>query len=433
MKTIKLLIVILLLGGTSVHAQSWLKKLGKKVEEVAKETVEKKVEQKTEEAVDKTIDKVTDAETYKDDEEKEEKSKKKKKEKKDVTNEERNTSENNQPSTKQKLESYGQYDFVTGDKLLYFEDFSQDAIGDFPSFWTSNSGGEVKTVNIAQGHWFHMNGTDAAYCYTQNIAFPENFIVEFDIIPDAEYADGMQFTLYRDHPDDVKDLNDDLYPGAEGLHVRVMSDRWETKGYKDNLDWITGSSVKKTVIQEQVNHVIVWIQKRRVRIYHQGVKVLDVPTNIHEGCVFNRFRFDTWDSGAFPFITNLKITSASPDTRSKLITEGKLVTYGITFDTNKADIKNESYATLKSIADVLKENTDVKIKIVGHTDGDGNNASNLDLSNRRAVSVKNELIKNFGIDASRIVTEGAGESKPIVPNDTPTNKAQNRRVEFVKV
>ncbi|WP_436420634.1 OmpA family protein [Petrimonas sp.] len=56
----------------------------------------------------------------------------------------------------------------------------------------------------------------------------------------------------------------------------------------------------------------------------------------------------------------------------------------------------------------------------------------MELSQRRAQSVKNELVSKFGIDASRIETEGAGETTPVAPNDTPANKALNRRVEFVK-
>jgi OOP family OmpA-OmpF porin len=174
------------------------------------------------------------------------------------------------------------------------------------------------------------------------------------------------------------------------------------------------------------------VQKRRVRIYHQNEKVLDMPTNIYPDVKFNRMRFSGWDRYCAPFITNLKITTASPDTRSKLITEGKLITYGITFDVNKADVKPESYGTLKSIADVLKENPSVNVKIIGHTDSDGDDAKNLDLSKRRAESVKNELINIFAIDASRLITEGEGENSPIAPNDTPANKALNRRVEFVK-
>ena len=187
------------------------------------------------------------------------------------------------------------------------------------------------------------------------------------------------------------------------------------------------------MIREKENHVIIWVQQRRVRIYHQQEKVLDVPTNIYPGVQFDRIRFSGWDRYCFPYITNLKITTASPDTRSKLMTEGKLVTYGITFDVNKAEVKPESFGTLKSIADVLKENQSVRVKIIGHTDSDGDDAKNMELSQRRAASVKSELVSKFGIDASRMETEGAGESKPVASNDTPANKAMNRRVEFVRL
>jgi len=354
----------------------------------------------------------------------------------DVESEEQETDEMPAaPPQKQKLESYTQYDFVPGDKILYFEDFSQDAIGDFPALWTSNGGGEVKTVNIAPGKWMHMNGEDAVYCYAKTVSFPDNFIIEFDIIPDEEYGHGMVFTLYEENPDDPKEINDDLYPGKSGFHITLKSDGWETRGYTNDPegDWIEGQASKNPVIPEDVNHVIIWIQKRRARIYHQGGKALDVPTNIYSHTRFNRFLFSGWDRASWPMVSNLKITTAAPDTRSKLITEGRLTTYGITFDVNKADIKPESHGTLNDIATVLKENPAVKVKIIGHTDSDGDDALNLSLSKLRAESVKNELSSKFGVEASRMETEGAGESKPVASNDTPVNKAMNRRVEFIKL
>ena len=355
--------------------------------------------------------------------------------KNETLNEEKNVSVNTESTaeaTQQKLSSTSKYDFVPGDKIIYYDDFSQDAIGDFPALWTSNGSGEVKTVNIASGNWFHMNGEDAVYCYTAELDLPDNFIVEFDIIPDEVNQYGIQFTLYNDWEDDSKELNEDLFPGLGGLHLALDHDRWESRGYKGDEDWIDGVATKNPVIREQLNHVIIWIQKRRVRVYHQDEKVLDMPTNIYTGVKFNRMRFSGWDRSSFPLVSNLKITTASPDMRSKLITEGKLITYGITFDVNKAVVKSESYGTLKSIADVLKENETVKVKIIGHTDSDGDDAKNLELSNLRAVSVKNELVKSFGIDASRMETEGSGETSPVAPNDTPANKAMNRRVEFIK-
>jgi outer membrane protein OmpA-like peptidoglycan-associated protein len=132
-------------------------------------------------------------------------------------------------------------------------------------------------------------------------------------------------------------------------------------------------------------------------------------------------------------VTNFRVAAGLPDMRNKLITEGKLITYGINFDVNSAKLKPESYGTLKVIADVLKENPTVKVQIVGHTDSDGSDATNLDLSKRRAASVKAELTKTFGIDAARMETDGKGETKPVAENNSVTNKALNRRVEFIKL
>ena len=409
----------------AANAQGWLNKVGAAAKDAAKRTMEKRVEEKAEQVTDKVLDKAEDAVT------KSTKSNKKQTDKTSGDIDEQIIEKQEHP--KQKLTSITQYDFVPGDKILFFEDFSQDAIGDFPALWTTNGSGEVKTVSIAPGKWLHMNGKDAVYCYTKEINFPENFIVEFDIIPDKDFQFGTCLTLYQDNPERSKEVNDDLYPGLRGLHISPNYEGWETKGYDSDKDWLIGTGAKNPLIAEELNHVIVWIQKRRVRIYHQGQKVLDVPTNIYAETKLNKLLFSGWDRNSTPYVTNIKVTTASPDTRSKLITEGKLVTYGITFDVNKADIKSESFGTLKGIAGVLAENPDVNVKIIGHTDGDGDDAKNLDLSKRRAESVKNELVKSFGIDSSRLTTEGAGETKPIAANDIPVNKARNRRVEIIKL
>jgi outer membrane protein OmpA-like peptidoglycan-associated protein len=127
------------------------------------------------------------------------------------------------------------------------------------------------------------------------------------------------------------------------------------------------------------------------------------------------------------------ILTSGANMRSKLITEGKLVVHGIYFDSGSDKIKPESAGTLKKIANILKENSGVKVKIVGHADSDGDDKKNMDLSKRRAASVKNALSGEFGIDASRMEIDGKGESAPISDNKTPEGKANNRRVEFVKL
>jgi outer membrane protein OmpA-like peptidoglycan-associated protein len=169
-----------------------------------------------------------------------------------------------------------------------------------------------------------------------------------------------------------------------------------------------------------------------MRIYLDEKKVIDAPRIMPAGYKYNILRFE--NGGEFkPYIANFRVAAGLPDTRNKLITEGRLVSYGIYFDVNKDVVKPESYGTLKEIAAALKENPTVKIKIYGHTDADGADAANLDLSKRRAAAVKNELVQSFDIDAGRIETDGKGEAQPVAPNDTQVNKALNRRVEFIKL
>jgi outer membrane protein OmpA-like peptidoglycan-associated protein len=332
------------------------------------------------------------------------------------------------------LRSFTQYDFVPGDKILLYEDFSQDAVGDFPALWTTDVAGEINTLNIATGNWFNLNSTEGTYWLMKEIDFPKNFILEMDIVPKPaapRYAADIVFFGEEKHSE--MDKNGD--PGTCGLHVLIAKSDWETRGYKRGAqERLTGLSTNNLVVPGKVNHVIIWVQNRRVRIYNAGGKVLDVPTNIYEGSKFSRLCFKLYrGASSGSYISNIKITTATPDTRNKLLTEGKLVTYGIYFDVNKDIVKPESYGTLKDIAKTLNEVPDVKVKIVGHTDNDGADAANLDLSKRRAASVKTELSNMFGVNADRLVTDGMGETKPVAPNDTPANKALNRRVEFIKM
>lgn len=412
-----------------LHAQSWIENMGNRVKDKAVEKVEERIENKAGEAVDKGLDEIENTVTGKSKSTDEAAS-----DEETATPAQTKKTTPTAPANAPALMSNTKYDFVPGDKILYFEDFAQDAVGDFPALWTTNGGGEVKTLNLASGNWFHMNKEDAVYCYTKSIAFPQNFIMEFDVIPDGNFSNGYTITFYED-PENVE-LTDDLYPGTKGLHISFDEGTWYTKGYHNEMDaggWIEGQSTTKPVVYGQVNHVIIWVQNRRVRMYHQGAKVLDMPTNIHAGCKFNRFRFSGWSTYSTPYVSNLKITTATPDMRSKLLTEGKLVTYGIYFDVNKDVVKAESFGTISEIAQTLKENPTVRIKIIGHTDSDGDDAKNLDLSRRRALSVKNTLVNQFGIDASRIQTDGKGETEPLAPNTTSESKAKNRRVEFIKL
>jgi outer membrane protein OmpA-like peptidoglycan-associated protein len=111
--------------------------------------------------------------------------------------------------------------------------------------------------------------------------------------------------------------------------------------------------------------------------------------------------------------------------------EGKLdILDKIYFKTNKDVIQRRSFKLLDNVVAVLAAQTQIKVRIEGHTDDKGNDAYNKDLSQRRADAVMAYLIEN-GIDAGRLQAVGYGEEKPIKPNSGTRNRAANRRVEFV--
>lgn len=128
-----------------------------------------------------------------------------------------------------------------------------------------------------------------------------------------------------------------------------------------------------------------------------------------------------------------KMTFVNADEMSKSIAEsGKVVLYGVYFDTDKDTVRADSEATMKEIAKLLTANAQLKVHVVGHTDNQGRPDYNLDLSRRRAANVVRELTSKYGVAADRLDAFGCGLYAPIAPNDNEEGRTKNRRVELVK-
>jgi outer membrane protein OmpA-like peptidoglycan-associated protein len=407
-----------------------------------KDKVEQRADEKTDEAIDKSLDEVeegaeesvsSDDEENAEEAESEESAKPAKKAKKA---ESENAEETAEAPAKSKFKSYSKYDFIPGDQTLLYEDFSQDAIGDFPAKWNTNGSGEVVTIDGHNGQWFKFTpGSIYSIDFNQ---LPENFTIEFDFIQRKNEFNPGDFALKLNSCEADESI-DAYVPGYGGAAFRfslydISAWNWKDQEYK-NVD----SHLERDVLDRNDGKVIrasIWGQKERIRLYLNQEKIYDLPRCLFKDLKYNRLIFESHlaeDGQQELYVSNLRIAAGAPDMRSKLLTEGKLVTRGILFDSGSDKIKPESYPTLKSIADVLKQNGDVKVKIVGHTDSDGQDAANLELSKKRSASVKNALTGEFGIDASRMETDGKGETEPASNNNTPEGKADNRRVEFIKL
>jgi outer membrane protein OmpA-like peptidoglycan-associated protein/opacity protein-like surface antigen len=124
-----------------------------------------------------------------------------------------------------------------------------------------------------------------------------------------------------------------------------------------------------------------------------------------------------------------KDSDGCPDELPEEVKKFTGVIAGIEFDVNKATIRRGSFSVLDDAVKVLSDYPELRIRITGHTDSDGKRERNLDLSNRRAESVRDYMVEK-GIDADRVEVRGAGPDKPIADNDTRAGKRKNRRIEF---
>ena len=370
-----LLFVTATLIFANVNAQV-LKRLG--------ERAKNKMEQKAGDKVDKEIDSATDG---------------KKNEKKnpeqssstgDDSDSESSTSSSSSSDEPATMKAYSKYDFVPGEKVFAFEDFSTAEVGDFPARWNTNGTAEVVTLNTKGGKWLKIN--KEATFYPEFITdLPENFTLEFDL------GVNNGWNSYPFHLNIVKLKSPDKYD-EYGHYVRWQGDHAIHLNFKPAIDTYTGNSHilvgsdGNHSIDNDVNfknwntgknnfgHISIWRQKERLRVYVNGEKIFDLPKAFKMDSKYNAVTFASqggYKEDDYYVLGNIRLAIGAPDTRNKLITEGKFVTTGILFDVNKDVIKPESYGTLKSIANVLKENSDVKIKIVGHTDSDGDEKANL--------------------------------------------------------
>ncbi|HSL88845.1 MAG TPA: OmpA family protein, partial [Ignavibacteriaceae bacterium] len=126
------------------------------------------------------------------------------------------------------------------------------------------------------------------------------------------------------------------------------------------------------------------------------------------------------------------LTFGADELKAALDQNGKVILHGILFDLDKVTLKQDSEKQLSNIVTLLIKYPDLKLEIQGHTDDQGKDDYNMNLSKNRAETVSNYL-QLFGIDIKRLVTKGYGESKPIASNETEEGRAQNRRVELIKL
>jgi OmpA-OmpF porin, OOP family len=352
--------------------------------------------------------------------------------------------------TSKPLTVFSKYDFIPGDRILYAHDFTGEAVGELPKGWNTDGMGEVVTIDAYGGNWLqlHQNNT---YLSSNSSAFGENYTVEYDLILNLKNLGYtypyLTFGLIAANPMNTTDnsviqnMHDQF---ATEVLVRPSSGGQSyisTTTFEKGRSYYDGNDQKFATLESYYGkpiHVAMQVQKERLRIWLGGEKVFDAPKVMVPAYPINQLFFKVsassyQESQLGLYISNIKVATGMADTRSELATKGKFTTRGILFDFQKADIKPESYPVIKEIAAVIKDNPGMKIKIVGHTSNDGDAKANMELSKQRAAAVKAYLESNFSIAAADVTTDGKGGTEPSDKGTTPEAKANNRRVEFIKM
>ena len=412
-------ILALLFMLSSIHTQAQLlKKLGDKAAKAAERTVERKVEKKAEKETEKAFDSVFNNKKL---------TKKKGKKRKSKNESDTNNDQEYEVSTSS--------EFTSGNQIIFEDNYSREKVGDFPSKWDTNGSGEVVLINNEK--WFRI-ANKSMYIPLTKGKLPENYTIEFDMltkgVDNGTSSQAFLVLLFADHNGfqnsrtwsmvEISPCQFITSPGAIEKQVNGSRQLRNEIG-KDYREAINGKS-----------RISISANKTRLRVWINDNKIVDVPRLLDDGIAhFKMYTRGLRDERNVDeiFIRDFKMAKTGIDYRSKLLNEGSISTNAILFESGSSTIKNESFAIIRDISNVLLEDTSINIRIVGHTDADGSEDGNLKLSKNRAAAVKQLMTSQFKINESRIEVTGKGESEPISDNTTPEGKAQNRRVEFIKI
>ena len=329
--------------------------------------------------------------------------------------------------TKEELKLWSKYDFVAGEIVIFEDDLSTEESGEFPSRWDLLSGSaEVASLgNENVIHLTHNNSIVIPLMDKQDF-LPEVFTIEFDLFFEEDGATRSDIYKIR------------FYEGTnnsatvDGKKTSPVEIRWNDVKLGQFGGKTTSYIEEKENWHPKWKHIAIAFNKRSLKLYMDEERLLNIPNLGFKPKMFSIGGHFDERYIKMSSIKNIRVNEGGKKLYDRIMEEGKFVTRGILFDVNKATINGESMGTINEIVKLMKKHPDLNFRIEGHTDSDGEESFNQKLSKDRAAAVKSMLTK-LGIASSRLESKGWGESKPVSENSTPEGKANNRRVEFIKI
>jgi hypothetical protein len=328
--------------------------------------------------------------------------------------------------TKQDPKIWENYDFIPGNKVIVFTDFSDDKVGNFARRLKYKAG----SMDVVERDSVKMlRATNRSqFLIPVGRKLPERFTLELDVLAPSTELGGYDVVAFEGGPDlDRGDTSAEVNWNTIGT---LIIGGGQNVGTSD----VKVPESMQPQLMGQVVHLRVLMDGAYFKMYVNERRMYNIPEfAFKRDSVIRVFIRGSEEPGEAMYVTRIRLAESETDVLyDALAANGRWATQGILFATGKAVLQPESRPVLKEIATTLKEHQDLKILIEGHTDNVGQPAANLALSDARAAAVKAALVADFAIPADRITTKGLGDTKPSVPNTTAEGRAQNRRVEVVK-
>ena len=317
------------------------------------------------------------------------------------------------------------YDFIPGQRTLFYTDFTDEEVGNFPRRLEFKSG----SMEVVELDGVRALKASAASGFVVPLpeVLPGKFTLEIDVINRNSMGTAAQSIKVYGGTAAKTDVDDERTRVAYG-HLG-----WDVTGGGTTAQGNFTSDEAQGAMGHLVS-VRVLGDGNYIKLYADGRRLANIPNaNFLRGKgVFVAMEGRDGESEAI-YITKIRIAESEKTVYDALVAAGRWATQGILFETGKAAVQPESNPTLKQIAEALSKHPDLRVRIEGHTDNVGSAQLNQQLSEARAAAVKEVLVKEFGIDPKRLETAGLGDTKPVADNGTAEGRSSNRRVEVVKL
>jgi outer membrane protein OmpA-like peptidoglycan-associated protein len=308
------------------------------------------------------------------------------------------------------------FDYVPGDKVLFFDDFTQDELGEFPAHWKLKEG-TLEVAEMSGQRWLRSTAVTSRFAMKvpATPSLPEYWTLELDFYCGEPSGNVLSVSGMK----------------ANNIVWTLTFPYSTTSSYFETGKVTANTPLENTKVWGAVHHVMFMARGNAIKVYVDQQRVASIPEIDPTHGAPDNIDVYLW-SDKEPMITNVRFAEGNKPVADPFA-NGTLVTYGIYFDSGSDVVKAESAPVLRQIAAYMEKNAAVKVNITGHTDNQGTGDGNLDLSKRRSASVAKVLSTQFKIAGDRFTTDGMGDSKPISKNDTSEGRAANRRVEFTKI